>query len=204
MELMPNSRVPYNAAMMPVIQLYYNLGKTEKANAIVREYSEMVDQELTYYEGLMRAKPGSSPSVRTTTVLPHGTCFRCFSLANSFEQKEMAQELMAKLQAHNADFPGNHEYAIDKPMLIVRPPYFITSLMPRMTWGFYGQLRKVFLTFDDGPTPGVTPWVLDQLRQYNAKATFFCLGQERGSFSPISTGRSLKKAIRWATTPTVI
>jgi len=49
--------------------------------------------------------------------------------------------------------------------------------MPRMTWGFYGQLRKVFLTFDDGPTPEVTPWVLDQLRQYNAKATFFCLGR---------------------------
>ncbi len=46
-----------------------------------------------------------------------------------------------------------------------------------MTWGFYGQLHKVFLTFDDGPTPDVTPWVLEQLRQYNAKATFFCLGR---------------------------
>jgi peptidoglycan/xylan/chitin deacetylase (PgdA/CDA1 family) len=46
-----------------------------------------------------------------------------------------------------------------------------------MTWGFYGELRKIFLTFDDGPTPGVTEWVLDQLREYNAKATFFCIGR---------------------------
>lgn len=70
-------------------------------------------------------------------------------------------------------------------MLIVRPPYFITSLMPRMTWGFYGQLRKVFLTFDDGPTPDVTPWVLEQLRQYNAKATFFCLGRNVDHFPDV-------------------
>ncbi len=70
-------------------------------------------------------------------------------------------------------------------MLIVRPPYFITGLMPRMTWGFYGQLRKVFLTFDDGPTPDVTPWVLEQLRQYNAKATFFCLGRNVDHFPEV-------------------
>ena len=62
-------------------------------------------------------------------------------------------------------------------MLIVKPPYFITRLMPRMTWGFYGELQKVFLTFDDGPTPEVSDWVLAQLKKYNAKATFFCIGR---------------------------
>ena len=46
-----------------------------------------------------------------------------------------------------------------------------------MTWGFYGELKKVYLSFDDGPTPDVTPWVLDHLREYKAKATFFCLGR---------------------------
>ncbi len=49
--------------------------------------------------------------------------------------------------------------------------------MPRMTWGFYGEHKKVFLSFDDGPTPDVTPKVLEHLRKYNAKATFFCLGR---------------------------
>jgi peptidoglycan/xylan/chitin deacetylase (PgdA/CDA1 family) len=62
-------------------------------------------------------------------------------------------------------------------MFIVRPPEIITRMMPRMTWGFYGEYKKVFFSFDDGPTPDVTPWVLDCLRQYNAKATFFCLGR---------------------------
>lgn len=62
-------------------------------------------------------------------------------------------------------------------MFIVRPPEIITRLMPRVTWGFYGEHKKVFLSFDDGPTPDVTPWVLDNLRQYDAKATFFCLGR---------------------------
>lgn len=62
-------------------------------------------------------------------------------------------------------------------MLVVRFPRFITSMMPRMTWGFFGETNKVFLTFDDGPTPDVTASVLEELRKYNAKATFFCLGR---------------------------
>lgn len=36
--------------------------------------------------------------------------------------------------------------------------------------------NKIFLTFDDGPIPEVTPWVLDELKKHNAKATFFCIG----------------------------
>lgn len=62
-------------------------------------------------------------------------------------------------------------------MLIVRPPEIITRMMPRVTWGFFGEAGKVFLSFDDGPTPDVTPWVLEHLKKYNAKATFFCLGR---------------------------
>ena len=46
-----------------------------------------------------------------------------------------------------------------------------------MTWDFHGDQKEVYLTFDDGPTPVVTPWVLDRLRQAGAKATFFCLGR---------------------------
>lgn len=46
-----------------------------------------------------------------------------------------------------------------------------------MTWDFYGNHQDVFLTFDDGPTPVVTPWVLDRLREAGALATFFCLGR---------------------------
>jgi len=46
-----------------------------------------------------------------------------------------------------------------------------------MTWDLSGEHRDVFLTFDDGPTPVVTPWVIDRLEEAGAKATFFCLGR---------------------------
>lgn len=39
------------------------------------------------------------------------------------------------------------------------------------------QGKTIYLTFDDGPTPEVTPWVLSLLDKYNAKATFFCIGR---------------------------
>lgn len=39
------------------------------------------------------------------------------------------------------------------------------------------ETKTVYLTFDDGPIPEATPWVLDQLQEYNAKATFFCVGE---------------------------
>jgi len=66
-------------------------------------------------------------------------------------------------------------------MLIVRPPSLLTRALHRMTWDFHtGQIedrKEAYLTFDDGPTPGVTPWVLDQLDKAGARATFFCLGR---------------------------
>ncbi len=49
--------------------------------------------------------------------------------------------------------------------------------MPRLTWDIPGEEKNVYLSFDDGPTPDVTRRVLENLKQYNAKATFFCLGR---------------------------
>ena len=62
-------------------------------------------------------------------------------------------------------------------MLIVRPPSLLTRALRRMTWDLPGDSPEVYLTFDDGPTAVVTPWVLDQLEAAKAKATFFCLGR---------------------------
>lgn len=46
-----------------------------------------------------------------------------------------------------------------------------------MTWKVPYADRTLYLTFDDGPTPEVTEWVMDLLDQYNAKGTFFCVGK---------------------------
>ena len=55
-------------------------------------------------------------------------------------------------------------------------PNFVKLLYPRRIWNGPAVGKKLYLTFDDGPIPGVTPWVLDLLKEYNAQATFFCIG----------------------------
>lgn len=55
-------------------------------------------------------------------------------------------------------------------------PRFIQRLYPERIWTLPAKKKEVFLTFDDGPIPQVTPWVLEELKQYRAKATFFCIG----------------------------
>lgn len=60
----------------------------------------------------------------------------------------------------------------------IRPPKFIRRLFPSLIWEIAPDDRRgVYLTFDDGPTPGVTEWVLDTLERYGARATFFVLGK---------------------------
>ncbi len=55
-------------------------------------------------------------------------------------------------------------------------PRFIQWFYPGRIWAFSRKENTVYLTFDDGPIPEVTPWVLDTLKDYSAKATFFCIG----------------------------
>lgn len=45
-----------------------------------------------------------------------------------------------------------------------------------MTWQIPNDKKEVYLTFDDGPHPAITPWVMEQLEFYSASATFFCVG----------------------------
>jgi peptidoglycan-N-acetylglucosamine deacetylase len=60
----------------------------------------------------------------------------------------------------------------------VKPPWFLKKLMhPSLIWEKSTEEKILYLTFDDGPHPGATPFVLDQLKQYKAKATFFCIGK---------------------------
>ena len=58
----------------------------------------------------------------------------------------------------------------------IRVPKFTRKMFPELVWQIEDK-RGVYLTFDDGPTPGITEWILSTLRRYNAKATFFVLGK---------------------------
>ncbi|GAA4241628.1 MULTISPECIES: polysaccharide deacetylase family protein [Winogradskyella] len=55
-------------------------------------------------------------------------------------------------------------------------PGFVKALFPNFIWNIDTTKKELFLTFDDGPTPEITDWVLQTLKDYNAKATFFCIG----------------------------
>ena len=61
-------------------------------------------------------------------------------------------------------------------MFIEQPPQFVRRLYPRALWRMDPEEKAVYLTFDDGPIPVVTPWVLQQLQQRGIKATFFMVG----------------------------
>ena len=62
-------------------------------------------------------------------------------------------------------------------MLIEQPPLLYRLLFPEAIWRLKRKKKKVvYLTFDDGPIPEVTPWVLDLLDRYDIKATFFLVG----------------------------
>ncbi|MGB4773679.1 MAG: polysaccharide deacetylase family protein [Daejeonella sp.] len=61
-------------------------------------------------------------------------------------------------------------------MYLTYSPFWLQSLYPSLTWHKSRDEKNLFLTFDDGPIPVVTPFVLNTLKKFDAKATFFCIG----------------------------
>lgn len=64
----------------------------------------------------------------------------------------------------------------------VKTHWTIKKLFSNYVWDVPNLENKVYLTFDDGPTPEITQWTLNQLKNYNAKATFFCIGDNVGKY----------------------
>ena len=58
----------------------------------------------------------------------------------------------------------------------VKTNKLIKLIFNKLIWDIPNSEKKIYLTFDDGPIPGVTEWVLDLLKEENIKATFFCIG----------------------------
>lgn len=69
-------------------------------------------------------------------------------------------------------------------------------LAPSLLWNMPSNKNNIYLSFDDGPHPAITPWVLETLKHYQAKATFFCIGENIEKFPEtfkqlISEGHSI-------------
>lgn len=61
-------------------------------------------------------------------------------------------------------------------MFIEQPAVYLRWLYPRALWRMDRHERAVYLTFDDGPIPEATPFILDVLKEHGVKATFFMVG----------------------------
>lgn len=61
-------------------------------------------------------------------------------------------------------------------MIPFRTPFFLPVLYPTLTWRIPARDKHIYLTFDDGPVEKPTRFVLDILKSYSARATFFCIG----------------------------
>lgn len=62
-------------------------------------------------------------------------------------------------------------------MYLVKTPWWLRKIYGSLTWRMPAGDKNLYLTFDDGPHETATPFALDQLKQFNAKASFFCIGK---------------------------
>ncbi|MGB3005281.1 MAG: polysaccharide deacetylase family protein [Chitinophagaceae bacterium] len=67
----------------------------------------------------------------------------------------------------------------------IKTPWWLKKVYPNRIWSIDTNEKNIYLTFDDGPHPVVTTFVLDELAKYNAKASFFCIGKNVQSFPEI-------------------
>lgn len=58
----------------------------------------------------------------------------------------------------------------------IKTPFVVKKMFPNYIWDISTNEKTIYLTFDDGPTPEITNWTLETLKKHNAKATFFCIG----------------------------
>ncbi len=65
-------------------------------------------------------------------------------------------------------------------------PYLMPWLIPQITWKMPDEGNNIYLTFDDGPHPEITPWVLKELDKVGAKATFFCVGDNMRKYPEVA------------------
>lgn len=69
--------------------------------------------------------------------------------------------------------------------MFFRTPSILKLLYPKLTWRIPTEENVIYLTFDDGPVAGPTEFVLDTLKSYQAKATFFCIGNNIKKNGPL-------------------
>jgi len=80
---------------------------------------------------------------------------------------------------------------------LTRTPWWLKKLYPGLVWQIPATEKVLYLSFDDGPHPVATPFVLDELKKYEARATFFCIGKNVEAYPHISMGGRWTTNVIW-------
>jgi peptidoglycan-N-acetylglucosamine deacetylase len=72
-----------------------------------------------------------------------------------------------------------------KDLYFITTPWWLRNFFPGCVWEIKTEEKVIYLSFDDGPHPDITPFVLAELKKYNAKATFFCIGDNVKKFPEV-------------------
>ncbi len=70
-------------------------------------------------------------------------------------------------------------------LFFVTTPWWLRKIFPGCVWDIKTENKEIYISFDDGPHPTITPFVLAELKKYGAKATFFCIGDNVKKFPEI-------------------
>lgn len=73
-------------------------------------------------------------------------------------------------------------------MYFIKTPEILKRIYPNQIWSFPATEKKLYLTFDDGPAPDITTWVMKELLTYQAKGTFFLVGQNAERYPQMASG----------------
>jgi peptidoglycan-N-acetylglucosamine deacetylase len=114
--------------------------------------------------------------IHTTKTINH--VYKIAVYLVSFVNTIFSKILRLPLQNLNVTLPPVRKY-------LVKTPRLLKATFSSCIWHINNHANSVYLTFDDGPHPQITPIVLAQLKKYNAKATFFCIGKNVQAYPEI-------------------
>lgn len=100
-ELTPDERVPYNTSVIPIIQTYYSLKDTAKANEVLNTYLVTLEQELIYFKDLELFNPNKFQVLAGDFQMNMSALYNLFSLSNSYQQKEMSDKIVEIMQRYD-------------------------------------------------------------------------------------------------------
>ena len=105
-ELIPDSKVPYNVSIVPLLQVYYFLGDTIKANSIAEVFGKTLDDELTYFRDIQMYSAAKYSSLTNDFQMDMSGLYQLYTMTASAGQTELADRIRKMLEKHDTQRAG--------------------------------------------------------------------------------------------------